>query len=332
MESAYALANRELAQIRETNRAEHNRRLNQVLSASPRYAKIESDLTSCGTALAKCVLDGGKGIYEIEAAIKKLQAEKATILKSLNLPEDYLDDIYSCKKCHDTGFDETGRRCSCLCRLITGYIGSNANLTEYMKEQTFDNFDYSLFASQPSDNGRQPLQHIKHAYQAGMRFAETFDETHSNLLLMGNAGTGKTYLSGCIANYVLARGKTVYYQTAFRLFDILEKLKFGRCTEDEQDQFEAISNYVFKTDLLIIDDLGTEFVSAYSAAALFDIVNTRQLEVKSTILSTNLNSETLTQLYSRRLTSRLWGSFEIIQFIGQDLRLQKHRKREEHQK
>ncbi len=323
MESAYTLANRELARRREENQAEQARRTEQVREAAPAYAQLEARLRQGGAALARCVLDGGKNYPRIEAAIRGLQAQKAGILRQLNLPEDYLDEIYSCEKCHDTGYDDRGARCSCLRQLVTKYIGVNANLTEYMKEQTFDRVDYSLFADQPAENGRQPLVYAKQAYARGLQFAETFDATHDNLLLMGNAGTGKTYLSSCIANYALARGKTVYYQTAFQLFDLLEKLKFGRYDGDDLEQAEYTSRYVYQTDLLIIDDLGTEFISAYSTAALFDIINTRQIQEKSTILSTNLTAAGLEQIYSKRLTSRLMGNYTVLPFVGRDLRMRK---------
>lgn len=329
MESAYTLAVRELARIREENRSIHNQRIEQVRSLNPDYTRIELALARQGSALAHRVLEGKSDISDIETAIRSLQAEKAALLKQAGLPADYLEDIYTCENCRDTGFDQSGARCDCLKRLAASYAVTNANLTDYMKEQTFDNVDYTLFAKQPAENGREPLTYIKKAYEKGLRFAETFDTTHANLLLMGNAGTGKTYLSSCIANYALARQKTVYYQSAFQLFDMLEKLKFGRLEGEEQEKAEYISRYLYDVDLLIVDDLGTEFISAYSAAALFDLVNTRQIRGKSTILSTNLNSQGLEQIYSKRLTSRLWGSYDIIPFIGQDLRMQKYHVRDE---
>ena len=325
MESAYTFANRKLVKIREDNAIEQERRLYQVRNACPEYRTIEEKLAQGGTALARCVLNGGKDYDKIKEAICKLQDRKKEILKQLDLPEDYLDEIYSCINCRDTGYDEAGRRCSCLRQLVLSSAGDNANLTEYMKEQTFDKVDYSLFAKQPAENGRQPLLYMKSAYEKGLRFAETFDSTNSNLLLMGNAGTGKTFLSSCIANYALGRGKTVLYQSAFRLFDMLEKLKFDKLDSDEAAVVADMSRQIYQTDLLIIDDLGTEFVTSYSAAALFDIINTRQMMKKSTILSTNLNLAGLEQIYSKRFTSRICGEFEIIPFIGQDIRMNKNK-------
>ncbi len=324
MESAYTLANRELTARREENRLKREQRIAAVRSSAPEeYTRIEDGLRRNGTALARCVLEGGN-LAEIESSIRQLQSARGDLLKRLGYPKDYLDEIHTCSLCRDTGYDEKGHRCSCLEQLAAKHAGDYANLTEYMKEQTFDRVDYSLFAKQPAENGRQPLALMKAAYEKGLAFAQTFDQTHANLLLMGNAGTGKTYLSSCIANYVIGRGKSVCYQSAFRLFDLLEKIKFGRLTAEEAEQATVLAKQVYQTDLLVIDDLGTEFVTAYTAAAAFDLVNTRQMQGKSTVLSTNLNSGALEQIYSKRFTSRLWGNFEIIPFIGQDLRMQKH--------
>lgn len=325
MESAYTLANRTLAKRREENQAEQAGRTAEVRAAFPEeFSRIEAGLRTGGTALARCVLSGGVGYEKIEESIKALQKQREDLLTRLGKPKDYLDEITTCTLCRDTGFLEDGRRCSCLEALISQSMGATSNLTEYMKEQTFDKVDYTLFAKQPKENGRDPLAYMKSAYEKGLRFAETFDKTHANLLLMGNAGTGKTYLSSCIANHALKRGKSVYYQTAFRLFELLEKLKFDRLLPEEEEQAVYAARQVRQAELLIIDDLGTEFVTAYSAAAAFDLLNSRQLQGKSTVLSTNLNFEALEKVYSRRLTSRFVGSFEMIPFIGQDLRMQKH--------
>ncbi len=325
MESAYTLANRALTRRREENQSIREQRIREVRQAFPEeYRRIEAGLRAGGTALARCVLSGGKNYPDIQESIQGLQKQREELLFQLGKPKDYLDEIITCPICRDTGFLENGRRCSCLETLISLHMGATSNLTDFMKEQTFDKVDYGIFAMQPKENGRDPLAHMKSVYAKGMRFAETFDQTHASLLLMGNAGTGKTFLSGCIANHAISRGKSVYYQTAFRLFELLEKQKFDRLLPEEEEQAVYAARQIRQADLLIIDDLGTEFITAYSGAAIFDIINSRQLSGKSTVLSTNLNLEGLEKVYSKRFTSRLWGSFEIIPFIGQDLRMQKH--------
>ncbi|MEG2380964.1 MAG: ATP-binding protein [Oscillospiraceae bacterium] len=323
MQSAYALATRELNEIRTRNQNEVDKRTAFVRNQSEDFANIERSLIHAGTMLIKSVLDNSINFDSVKRSIQNLQHQKLEILKSLSLPSDYLDDIYSCTNCRDTGFDDNGLRCDCLKKMAVKYIIKNSNLTEHMRNQTFDNFDFTLFASQSDQNGRNPLKIIKAAHDNALCFAETFEDTHKNLLFLGNAGTGKTYLSSCIANLALARGKTVYYQTAYKLFELLEQVKFGKIPQEDLEQAEYAAKYLKIVDLLIIDDLGTEFITQFSAAALFDIINSRLIEGKSTILSSNLSLESLETTYSNRLKSRLMGEYDVIKLLGDDIRMQK---------
>ncbi len=314
MESAYVLANRELEEIRVNNQAEQSRRHMEVCTKIPQFAALETELMKNGTRLLSCVLDKNCNFEEVKTSIRELQKKKAELLVKNGFDERYLDDIYTCEMCRDTGFVE-GKRCVCLKNLISKNIGKNSNLTEFMRECTFENFDMSLFVNQ-GENSQKVLKVMQMVCNNAMTFAETFDVSHENILLMGNAGTGKTFVSSCIANRALERGKTVFYQTAFKLFETFESAKFKR----EDDEAPDIVKYVYDVDLLIIDDLGTEFVTQFTAASLFDIINTRIISGKSTIISTNLDFDTLTEMYSSRIASRFIGEYKILQTLGNDIR------------
>lgn len=321
MQSPYALANEKLAEIRRTNEKILNDRKAEVGRLCPEYKSVEAQLAACGLALARCVLGGTASVAEIKAEADKAQAEKKRILKKLNFPPDYLDTIYSCSECRDTGFDENGHRCGCLKKLVTQYISLNSNMTALMRRQTFENFDFSVFDNQPDIKGRPVSGVIKRAFDISLKFAENFgDGTCRNLYFYGDAGLGKTFLSSCIANRVLERGFSVYYQSAFSLTDMLEKLKFGRLDEEEQSRAEYTAKYIYDVDLLIIDDVGTEFVTAYSSAVMYDIINSRLNNEKSTIISSNLSPSGINEIYGERMTSRISGIYLPVAFIGRDLR------------
>ena len=321
METAYSRASREIAEIRKRNTDELRRREAEVRAASPMYSEIEAELAAGGAALAKCVLGGVADISQIRKRIEEMQRKKHKILTELNLPKDYLDEIYTCGKCHDTGYDERGVRCECLVNMISKYVGINSNLTEMMREDKFENFDFSLFENQPDIKGRSVSAVISAAYKKAEMFAETFEKTKANLYIYGAAGTGKTYLSSCIANRALERGFTVYYQSAFSLLDIMEKAKFGRLDESEADKAEFAARYAYTVDLLVIDDVGTEFVSTYSSAVLFDIINSRLISGKSTVISSNLAPNKIEEIYGKRMSSRVVGGYDTFAFIGADLRM-----------
>lgn len=326
MESAYSLANAEIAKIRRENAEVLRKREDEVRRKAPELAEIEAELSRNGIALSRCFIDGRTDIETIKNNIRAARARKIKILKKLRLPENYLDEIFSCDKCRDTGFDENGHRCECLKKLISKNICSNSNLTGIMREQTFNNFDIKIYENQPDINGHSVSDIIKSAMKKAISFSENFEDTKQNIYMYGDAGTGKTYMSSCIANRVLERGFTVYYQSAFKMLDILEKLKFGRYDENEQIQAEYTTKYIYDVDLLVIDDVGTEFVTAYSSAALFDIINSRLIEEKSTIISSNLSPTKMSELYGARLASRITGSFEPMRFVGRDLRRLKKQK------
>ena len=267
MESAYTLANRELEEIRKKNKELEAVHHSEVMLKNPKLAEIEGELMKQGTRLLKCVLNRNDDFEDIKKTIQNLQKQKTQLIVDCGFPEDYLDDIYSCNMCRDTGFVE-GHRCDCLKNLIVKNIGANSNLTEHMRKQTFENFDLSLFANQGDEKGLT-LKCMQIACDKAMQFAESFDELGDNFLIMGNAGTGKTYITSCIGNRALERGKTVYYQTAFKLAEILENNKFNKGEDDASD----IVKYIYDVDLLIIDDLGTEFTTQFTLAAFFDIIN-----------------------------------------------------------
>ena len=317
MESAYVLASKELEELRHENRQIMDYRKREVTDVVPRIAEIDIELMQSGTALLKTVLNKGASFEEVKSRIQALQAEKVSLLEKNGFAPDYLEDIVACSKCSDTGF-VMGHRCDCLKTLIAKHIGANANLSEYMKNQTFENFDFSLFEDVQKDGKVIPVIKImQKAVQICMDFADNFKRDKGNIILSGNAGTGKTYLSSCVANRALEKGNTVYYTSAYKLFDTLESLKFGK---DSSDDAQSISKYIYDVDLLIIDDLGTEFTTQFTSAAFFDILNSRLVSEKSTLISTNLDLEGINNLYSQRVTSRIMGDYKAITLYGNDVR------------
>lgn len=324
MQSANSLAMQELNQKRDLHKAELDANIAKVRALAPDYADIESEMMRAGNALLRSVLHGGNDFDKIKTFIEEKQSEKRKILKRLSLPENFLDEKFDCTICRDTGFDDDGLKCSCLKALTAKYIAVNSNMTELMKNQTFENFDFSLFP--PSgESGKSPLDIMNRAYNIAKRFAEDIgSERVLNLILMGNTGTGKTYLSSCIANLALSRGKTVYYQTSYKLCEMMEGVKFGKYDNpDELYDMSTTIKYANDTDLLIIDDLGTEFITQFTAAALFDLLNTRLMKGKATIISTNLSLGKISDIYSERLTSRILGEYQIVPLCGTDLRRKK---------
>jgi len=309
MKSAYKLALERLAQTRKNNTDENANRRAAVYSRVPRVREIERELMESGADLARCVLRRDNDFEHIKQRITALQAERDSLLTQSGYPIRHLDEIFDCPSCRDTGFIED-KKCKCLARLIAEMSAQNSNLTKIMRMQTFENFDYSLFADNLAD--------MRTIVQMAEKFTANFVERRGNLFIFGNVGSGKTYLSSCIANRALESGKTVYYQSAYRIFDMIQRSKFE---EKDNSDLKALMEFVYSVDLLIIDDLGTEFVTTLSTSSIFDIINSRLSSEKSTIINTNLSPSEVGQMYSERVASRIVGEYEIIHLENRDLRV-----------
>jgi len=306
MKSSYGLALEKLSQIRKNNVEESARRRREVHSCVPRIAKIENELMDCGAELARCILNRNNDFSHIKEQIIRLQAERDNLLEQNGKEIDYLDELFTCKECKDTGFNGT-IKCVCLKQQRIEQIAKQSNLTKFMRTQTFENFDYSLFSND-----------IKNIVNIAQNFANSFDENDTNLFIFGNVGTGKTFLSSCVANRAIQRGKTVYYQSAHRIFDMIQKSK--NFAQNDNEELEETLKFIYSVDLVIIDDLGTEWATAHSMPDFFDIINSRLLDGKSTIINTNLSLSEVGIRYSERVASRIFGNYEIIKIEVGDLR------------
>ena len=166
-----------------------------------------------------------------------------------------------------------------------------------------------------------PKENIKQIYSHCIRFIEQFDDNFDNLIFYGNSGLGKTFLCNCIAKDLLDRGKTVIYLTAFQLFQLFEQVRFNK--DDEENSSRNYLDTIFTVDLLIIDDLGTEFSTSLTGSELFNCLNSRLLDKKHTIISTNLSPNDWQKQYSERIVSRIFGHYKALKLIGEDIRIQK---------
>lgn len=315
---------REYDSRRLKNKHELDRRLKEAYRLIPQLKSLEDEMISLSAESGRMALRGDDGsLRALKAKTLEIKAHQIELLLSNNLPADYLDMQYECGKCKDTGFIGN-EKCSCLKQAIADLMYSGSNIKSVLAHENFSNFSFSYYSDDYIDGavGLSPLSNMQKVVANCKKFIKHFDMKRDNLLLLGNTGVGKTFLANCIARELLDKGYTVIYLTAFRLFDILEKYKFGK---DEESAFQASTQfeYILDCDLLIIDDLGTELYNSFTNSQLYLIINERLLRKKSTVMSTNLSLSDMNTNYSERVYSRIISSYHVLRIIGEDIRLHK---------
>ena len=306
------------------NKHKQSRRIKEIHKAIPEIRNLDDQMITISAQSGRLALMGDtSSLDNLKNKIIDLEARKIELLVSNGYPANYMDMHYHCYKCKDTGSLDN-EKCTCFKQAFAELISSDSNLNEIIKRENFSTFSYSYYPDNYIDEttGLTPLANIKKIVTDCKSFIKNFDTNHENILFLGNTGVGKTFLSNCIAKELLDKGYTVIYLTAFRLFDILEKYKFGKNTSDTHiaaSQFD----YILNCDLLIIDDLGTEMNNSFTSSQLYLIINERLLKRLSTIISTNLSLEQLDSNYSERIYSRIISDYNIYKIIGGDIRLQK---------
>lgn len=325
-----ARARANLAEIRAQNEKETKRREREVYSRIPRIEELDRKLSSLvsravGEALKKGK-DTQKAVAEIAQESLDIQAERAGLLTRAGYPKDYLDEIYSCKKCSDTGYVK-GRMCTCLKKLYDNEQSKQLSRLIRLGNESFETFDLTLYDDRELDPdiGVTPRNWMRRIFTYCRNYAWDFGEDSPNLLFYGGTGLGKTFTSACIARQVAAKGFSVFYESVSGALEPFEAVKFRGAEPDSEAYSER--ERILDCDLLILDDLGTEMQTAFSTSALYTIINTRLISGKKTIISTNLNASRekseLRSRYGAQLASRLEGEYVAFQFIGSDIRQRK---------
>lgn len=283
----------------------------EVASRSDEIRDIDRELRGVGLLLFKTACNGGD-ITPIKERNLALSEKRRKALKELGLPEDYTEVHYTCPLCSDTGFVGT-KMCSCFREMLITENIKSSGMGTLIEKQSFDNFDLNNYKDNKENYAR-----MKHNFNEAKNFADNFGKIPSTLLFIGKTGTGKTHLSTAIAKAVIERGFEVLYDSAQNIVSAFENDKF----KSGYGPYEPQADKYMECDLLILDDLGTEFVNQFTVSCLYNLINTRQNKGLSTLISTNLSPEELRTKYEDRIYSRITGTdSKILLFVGKDLRL-----------
>lgn len=278
----------------------------------PEIRALTNEINNIPSVLLKTVTRGNENdVRKILDDGKVLREKRQNLATSLGYPVNYFDLQYDCEICSDYGFVD-GKMCKCYKLALAKARYSESGLAKLIEKQNFENFDLDYYSGDNRDNMSIILQKSK-------EYASDFSsEKMRNLLFIGKTGLGKTHISTSIAKVVMDNGYDVIYETAQNIFSDIEQDRYSR-----NDREDSVSSKYYETDLLIIDDLGTEVDNKYNIAGLYHLVNSRIVNEKSTIINTNLSITQINDRYEDRITSRLLGEYSAFEFKGKDVRFQK---------
>lgn len=307
-----------LADMKTAREYREQERLLQIYAKLPRVKEIDQKLRHTIALAVQAAFAAGTDAQAAMEQVKQtnlaLQEERKQLILEHFGPE-YLEQGPVCKHCSDTGYVGSNM-CRCLQTLCSREQKKQIPLLS-AGEASFDQFRLDYYSDEVDRNyGASHRRIMQKTLEACRKFALTFGKESGNLLLTGNTGLGKTFLSACIADVVSDRGYGVCYETAASLFDKLEKARFH---PDEESH--TLVEEIYQCDLLILDDLGTEMTGQFVVSALYALLNERLMNGRSMVISTNLNMEDIARRYSSQIASRLQGHFQMRTFVGKDIRL-----------
>lgn len=292
--------------------SENEERISEINSKLPQIREINEVLYNTGKELIKIISQGGSDVNVKIGQLKEYnmgaQAMSRKILAENGYPEDYLDIHYNCPLCSDTGYNGSDF-CSCFKRLCGKLSADELNKNAQLKLSSFDTFSLSYYSG-------EDYQTMKKILEFTHQYAATFSLDSGSILMLGKTGLGKTHLSLAIANTVLEKGFSVIYDSIINILRSIEKEHFSR------DHSSEMIDLVMETELLILDDLGTEYETPFYNATVYNILNTRLNSGKPTIISTNLDLTGIKRRYDERVVSRLISAYKCLQFQGEDVRVQ----------
>lgn len=318
--SQYETIIRRYEKTRDDNRYLLEGRRREVYGRIPGYQEMEEAVSTLSVQAARQMLDGDDGaLSALRAQLAQLKEKRRRLLVSAGFSADYLEPVYTCPDCQDTGYVAADggikEKCHCFRRQELAVLYAQSNIQNMVERENFSTLSYEYYQG-------EDLQRFTAAVALSQKFVQNFKQDYHNLFFYGTVGTGKSFLSGCIAGELLKAGCSVIYFSALNLFDRLAQYSFDA---KARDALQGFYEDLYGCELLIIDDLGTEVTNSFVTSQLFSCLGERALRRKSIIISTNLSLEELRDRYSDRIFSRITTGFDLCKLTGPDIRIYKKR-------
>ncbi len=287
----------------------------EIFRKLPELEELEEKVRAFSLSVAGEMQQGNReGLLRLKEEIGKLHKEKKALLEGAGYKiQDLEEEEHFCPLCQDTGYVD-GKKCQCFLKLQGELLYRQSRMGAVLERENFSKFQLERFDNieKLGQCGNKTLrEYMKEIRDYLTNYCEEYPKNNRSILFTGSTGTGKTYFLHSIAKALLDRGVSVLYFTATGLFEYFSKRMREEDTED----------YIEEVDVILIDDLGTEFSNSFTTSRFFALLNQRILDRKTMLISTNLNFKELRETYSDRVVSRFMSDYEIIPLYGKDQRL-----------
>lgn len=291
-----------------------NQRIANIYNCVPELKTIENERNKAGAQQVQARLAGDPdAVPHYHQKLSELNARRTKIMEAHHLRAADFEIHYLCPDCHDTGYQDRAV-CHCLKQALTDAAFSRFDLSPQARLENFDTFELKYYADAKPVHGPSPRRYMAAMKKLMEGYCADFESHHDNYLFYGAPGLGKTFLSNCVANALIEAGKNVIYITAEHLIDLVREAV-------QNGDSHTLSDSLSDCDLLIIDDLGAEYQTAFSDDQLFQIINDRILSNGRMLISSNLSPKQIQTRYNTRLASRMIGHFKALHFVGTDIRM-----------
>ena len=314
-EKHYSAALEIIIRRRLTAQSDREKHILELRTRVPEIEEINNMISQASVNILK-VISKGENVREEMKKLEEQNTEAQAMMRGLlvknGYPENYMDINYTCKRCSDTGFTSEGR-CSCLEELAGKLAVKELNESSPLNLSTFSTFDLEYYRGVSTDTDSNCYSTMSNIYNYCRKYASSFSHDSANIFMSGETGLGKTHLSLAIAERLLSENYSVVYGSVINFIDRIESEHFGRSSGDTL-------SVLINAELLILDDLGSEYDKQFTTATLYNIINTRLNTRLPTIISTNLSFEEIEARYEQRIVSRIISEYDYLPFSGNDVR------------